>query len=439
MTIRPSFDDALPILVATLIEHGASDLLEKGVILRDITGRLSFFSPADESDHLASPLAEALGNYVRQDRSVVNASEPGSAQILLSEERIPIQVDGTFCNLIDRRIVGSGWLAVPNAATAVPARIVFASLKGGVGRSTALTVTAADLARRGRNILVIDLDLEAPGLGDLLLDDDSVPEFGVIDFLVENGIGGIGDEDTPSFIGTSRLTTPDGGRVDVMPALGTRSLRTPENILSKLSRAMIEDVSDDGSVSVGTQISSMIDAVSQNGGYDAILIDSRAGLAELAAPAVTGIGATVLLFGTAQKQTMAGYRALFSSLQLLAQRDRASGNGAEWRLSLRPVYAKASMKSETEERFRDDIFDLYSSHIYDEERSMDEINEPLRFTRNDNAAPHWPLVIPFNQGFLDFDPARSPGQLAFEYYEQTFRPFLNAIDEIISEASTPDQ
>ena len=40
----------------------------------------------------------------------------------------------------------------------------FYSFKGGVGRSFALLETAAQLARRGRSVLVWDLDLEAPGL-----------------------------------------------------------------------------------------------------------------------------------------------------------------------------------------------------------------------------------------------------------------------------------
>nr|WP_231964680.1 hypothetical protein [Paracoccus aminovorans] len=43
---------------------------------------------------------------------------------------------------------------------------------------------------------MVDLDLEAPGLGDLLLESDRMPDFGTIDFLVENGLGGIEDQKT---------------------------------------------------------------------------------------------------------------------------------------------------------------------------------------------------------------------------------------------------
>ena len=49
-----------------------------------------------------------------------------------------------------------------------PAIVAFYSFKGGVGRTTALAAAAMLLARAGRRVAVVDLDLEAPGLGSLL-------------------------------------------------------------------------------------------------------------------------------------------------------------------------------------------------------------------------------------------------------------------------------
>jgi tetratricopeptide (TPR) repeat protein len=49
-----------------------------------------------------------------------------------------------------------------------PYIFTFYSYKGGVGRSMALLNTAYALAGRGRNVLVIDADLEAPGLSEFL-------------------------------------------------------------------------------------------------------------------------------------------------------------------------------------------------------------------------------------------------------------------------------
>ena len=48
-----------------------------------------------------------------------------------------------------------------------PITATFYSLRGGVGRSTALAYTGQILARRGHTVLCVDLDLEAPGLAAL--------------------------------------------------------------------------------------------------------------------------------------------------------------------------------------------------------------------------------------------------------------------------------
>jgi len=42
--------------------------------------------------------------------------------------------------------------------------VTFYSWKGGVGRTLAVANTAVQLARSGRSVLMIDWDLEAPGL-----------------------------------------------------------------------------------------------------------------------------------------------------------------------------------------------------------------------------------------------------------------------------------
>lgn len=75
--------------------------------------------------------------------------------------------------------------------------ITFYSYKGGVGRTQALANTAVSLANRGRNVVVVDMDLESPGLHNFFYpedraltpfsfrDEDFVDRPGVIDFVEE--------------------------------------------------------------------------------------------------------------------------------------------------------------------------------------------------------------------------------------------------------------
>jgi Mrp family chromosome partitioning ATPase len=436
------FDSSLSRFVQAIRQTIGDSYLQRGVIVRDNSGRLSFAtskdSPSDaDRDQISRILRSAIGSYARPDRIIAFNNEPGVSRLLKDSAQFPIRIDSQEIRLIDRRIVGAGWLDAPSEKVGSPPRIVFASVKGGVGRSTAIAIAAADLARRNKNVLVVDLDLEAPGLGNLLLNDQRVPSLGTIDFLVENGIDPINASDLESFIGVSELTTAEGGRVDVLPAFGSLATKNPENVLSKMARAMIEDIEPDGTaVPVVTQIATMIEKFSVRRQYDVILIDSRAGLAELTAPAILGLGASILLFGTAQKQTIEGYRVLLSALGLLAQRDKAFGREASWRQMLKAVHAKASLDPTSAARHRDDLYDIFSEYLYDEEDSGEASLQPFTFHIDDPSAPHWPLIIPFNPSFADFDSAKNFNQLTQSFYEQTYRSFMNGIDSLIENPST---
>ncbi|WP_221047330.1 tyrosine-protein kinase family protein [Methylogaea oryzae] len=67
-----------------------------------------------------------------------------------------------------------------------PRRVVFYSYKGGVGRTTALVHTAFHLARSGERVVVVDMDVEAPGLHTVLPRPDGTEiQAGLVDYLWE--------------------------------------------------------------------------------------------------------------------------------------------------------------------------------------------------------------------------------------------------------------
>ena len=93
----------------------------------------------------------------------------------------------------------------------------FYSFKGGVGRTMALVNVAVTLARRGRRVLVVDFDVEAPGLDtfDVLRPREEVP--GVIDFVtqyLEVGRAPAADR----FIGECPAVGDQGGGLWIMPS-----------------------------------------------------------------------------------------------------------------------------------------------------------------------------------------------------------------------------
>jgi cellulose biosynthesis protein BcsQ len=71
-----------------------------------------------------------------------------------------------------------------------PAITTFYSLRGGVGRSTALVTCARILAGRGRKVVAVDMDLEAPGLPALFgVEIDHDQSIGVVDLLTDLDTG----------------------------------------------------------------------------------------------------------------------------------------------------------------------------------------------------------------------------------------------------------
>ena len=65
-----------------------------------------------------------------------------------------------------------------------PIVVTFYSLRGGVGRSTALAYTGRILSEMGHRVVCVDMDLEAPGLPNLLgIDDNMIGDRGVVSLL----------------------------------------------------------------------------------------------------------------------------------------------------------------------------------------------------------------------------------------------------------------
>ena len=93
----------------------------------------------------------------------------------------------------------------------------FYSFKGGVGRTMALVNAAVTLALRGRRVLVVDFDIEAPGLDtfDVLRPREEVP--GIIDYVTQYLESGQAPN-AADFIGECPVIGEKGGGLWLMPS-----------------------------------------------------------------------------------------------------------------------------------------------------------------------------------------------------------------------------
>jgi hypothetical protein len=426
------FDGALRTFGILLADKLGPEAAREGRILRDVYGRLGFVTsrPHDRSfDDVELAAVPILGAYGRPAGQLVVSLSDEKARFedLLGETSIGVPVEGQAeLRMIDRRLAGDDWLTRPTQLAANPRRLIFYSVKGGVGRSTALAIAAAELATRGCNVLVIDLDLEAPGLGSLLLRAENIPEFGVTDWFAAVAAGADAESLVQDMTGPSPFTS-SRAVVDVVPAAG----RDPGSYLSKLARAYTPGSA--GEQYTGFNFSRKADALlvqlASRRRYDAILIDARAGLHETSGGLILGLGARALLFGVDTPQTFDDFGLLFSAFHQAF--DPVIG-GEDLRRVLKMVHAKAPRDEKERQQYRERSWGIWSDYLYDDTDPVGELaGDKFVFDLGDDDAPHYPLEIIGDESYARFDPRTENYPLNAEAYGSVFGSFLSGVRKIV--------
>jgi len=98
--------------------------------------------------------------------------------------------------------------------------VTFYSFKGGPGRSMALVNVAAELLSKGRRVLIVDFDLEAPGLDTFPMTLDRPIQAGLVEMITDY-LAADGDDPTPSidqYVYSGQLEGVRDGKLWIMPA-----------------------------------------------------------------------------------------------------------------------------------------------------------------------------------------------------------------------------
>ena len=270
--------------------------------------------------------------------------------------------------------------------------VVFSSIKGCVGRSTALAAAAWYFAQLGKKVMVVDMDLESPGLSSSLLPEDRRPEYGLLDWLVEDVVGN-GDAIQDSLWGTSPLADGSQGEIVVIPAHGKRY----GNYIAKMGRAWMPRMDEGKRIPWPRRLLGLLQELDNRYAPECVLIDARAGLNETASVSVLDLAPRlVLLFAMQDIQTWTGYSILFEHWKSI-------GQNKDIRQSLQMVAAMIPLledKSAYIESMRENAWNCFMNCLYDNisDKHTDR-NYTFSFDRNDTEAPHSPWIIYWNQIF----------------------------------------
>ncbi len=389
-----TFDQLLPIVEDVLnTNRGLVEQLEWLLINRDLNGRIRFIT----SDNIINNdvQREQINNLYKSlaDRIAPHAYPVNTGILYEATREQACQGAAAFglaslsnVWITDRLTSGSRWEAITEVSPGAP-RIVFFSIKGGVGRSTALAASAWMLAKQGKRVLVMDLDLESPGLSSALMPTERQPEYGITDWLVEDLVDN-GDALIRDLKATSDL--PTAGQIYLVPAHG----KNPGEYVSKLGRVWMPKLNDSMQPEEwSSRLNRLVNQLEDDIHPDVILIDSRAGIDEVAAACVTDLGAhTVLMFAIQGQQTWTGYHALFAHWQ-----QRRVITEIRNRLQLvAGLVPDDERKLEYLTALRADAYNLFEN-TYDEVKPGD-ISD-WNFDEDDDNAPHSPLPVRWNRGW----------------------------------------
>jgi cellulose biosynthesis protein BcsQ len=261
----------------------------------------------------------------------------------------------------------------------IPKTVTFYSFKGGVGRTTALAHVAWILAMRGRKVVAIDLDLEAPGLSTALKLNPE-PPYGIVDYFYEKSYLPVGVKPNISISQIfGEVKVPDApGRLFVVPA-GVLNL----DYISKVDDLRATNIVDSGE----TLWSIFSREIKEQLNPDVILVDSRTGINQWGALSLLEAADKAIIFLFPNDQNQQGIDLVLKSLNSLNK------------LSIDFVFSPVPDLSETGITKIKQIWSLLNTAV-DLTIGEDEMSEPL-------IVPYLqPIAMvdsyPINSSFLDY-------------------------------------
>ncbi len=186
--------------------------------------------------------------------------------------------------------------------------VTFYSFKGGVGRTLALVNVGVELARRGRRVLLVDFDLEAPGIETFNLPTVKEPPRGIVDYVthyIETGEA----PDVREHIYESAGIGQHGGRLWIMPA-GKRDEKYAHRLSSIDWQLLYSELNgyllmED----LKAQWKEVLDP-------DYVLVDSRTGYTDIAGVCTRQLPDSVVVMFFPNEQNLRGLAKILADIRL---------------------------------------------------------------------------------------------------------------------------
>lgn len=359
---------------------------KKVYIIRNIYGKISLYFLMPNT---ITSIVDRLKNDELPEFWFENVSEINEGSMLINElDKISHPINNRVY-FAERRSTKLNWF---NNNTELNGKkpldgydtkiITFYSYKGGVGRTTALVSSALELVKRGNTIVLVDFDLEAPGLATLFFNDEEAKEYsgvkGVIEFLLETNIkGNVTVDDLEDYyfrITDTEIIGSEGGKLIIIPA-GVTTDEQAENYLEKLSRI---DFNMNNYRNNESPLTKLFKLIAEKFSPDFIFIDSRTGINDVGGLALTKYADLAITIFYGNQQNMYGLRIILPVLKKL---------DIPILLVNSPVPTNNTDMETEIDYYLDSSYELFCNYYYNEGKI------PERF---DQSAEHYPINIMYN-------------------------------------------
>lgn len=427
-----TFNDTLEQTQKCLLSWSRKDILANVTIIRDVQGKISLLFENTEYpektaiDELQSLLEQRLHNFYAkrlfwkklshsQKRNKENAGIEIITEIVEKSRVYWNKRENIDFYVSERPIAKKAWVntttvqepvwsyedAMQENGTKI---ITFYSFKGGMGRTTALAGSALILAEQRKNVMMIDMDVEAPGLSTLFFDEDAV-KTGVLDYLLEKPL----DEsrsvkDYVLNVSDPALMNENDGNLYLMPAG-----KVDANYLQKLARI---DYQDNRENYLKMTIQKMLTELRQQYQIDYILIDARAGFHDMGGIAVAQIPHGAVLIGNASKQSWDGLAQVICTIAQCHKKDDFSIMIVDSMCER----ATSDRASKQREEFLNMAYAVCVDNYYDKEDAMPGIDA--------EEVEHKPEYIPFDAELLQGVELFSSGKSESDGVVKAYRELL---------------
>lgn len=410
------YDRILSITIQVIEELWKEEKKAIAYVIQNVYGKLQVYVDVDDErliSRIKRELEEHIGYWLGacgslQDNSFVQAEiESYSKTHSAVRERIWV---------IEKYLTNVYWNegAAKSKKLDLQSKLVcFYSYKGGVGRTTTMVMSAIEMAKRGKKVVMIDFDLEAPGVASIF-PSESISQYGLLDYFIESGVYGsnLSIDEYMYPVSDYCHVNQAGGEIYVIPAYG----KVVDNDAELYRKCLMRfNLDMPAYMEKSTPIDGLLRKLDAFIKPDYIFIDTRSGLHQIGGITLSRYSDMAVLFFYGSRQNVEGMKMVIPILK---------SNETPFVLINSKVPANDEVAAIEKTIFLEGAYNALS--ICDEQYREGDV------FIDDESGEHYPKEVSYNDA-LEVVANMEQFRKAYDEQKNNYREIVNVLEDALSE------